>query len=261
MCLLLTATRAATDDQRATSLTDALVAPDPISSTGALNTIHALLQSKPEQASHLYGKYWVPALIASAHYQEANQLALDSILAAPWQSGVVEDLQTLRVQALLSMGQYQQSLANAKSLFNVASLSGTEHALLLVAQSIKLAHPGDIMLLSRFIHEQIAGESLTTNPAAAAGGSILSQITIDPTDYQPGVNHFSGDDNQSRRAQGNLLLLAGRSDEALNIFQALAKSSSDETRQTLAFNIARAIKACDGTIGRANQFMRTHGEK
>jgi hypothetical protein len=252
------ATRAAgreegsSDDTRARDLSARLADVDQANVDAAIDEIHTFLESEPDQSVGFCRKYWLPALIYASQFDVANRLACDAILAAPWQTGTVEALQETRVKLMLRANHPIEALANARSLFNVASLRGTERAMLLVLQCLKAVHPGDNAVLGRLRREELAGA--TTRPATRVNqtSGVLAEISIDPSPYAAAISQFASDDDQSQRAKGNLLLLAGRCDEALAIFQAMDHSSEAVDRMGLAENVARALKACDGTIGRAN---------
>jgi hypothetical protein len=242
-------------DADARDLAAQLTSVDQTAIEQALDEIHTVLESNPAQGVGYCRKYWLPSLVSSSNFILADHLALDAILAAPWRTGDVEFLQETRTRAMLRSGQPAAALSDAKSLFDVASLRGTERALLLVSECLKAAHAGDARLLDRFRHEQIVGataRSVTDSPSIS---KTLGEIVVDPSPYAAAISSLTSDNDQSRRARGNLLLLAGRSAEAQAVFEEALKRSDSNDRIGLAENVARAIKASDGTIGRANGYM------
>ena len=243
------------DDADARDLAAQLTSVDQTNIDQAIDEIHAALESSPDQAVAYCRRYSLPALLSASNFASADRLALDAILAAPWRTGDVESLQETRTRTMLRTGQTAAALGDAKSLFNVASLRGTERALLLFTECLKAAHGQDTQLLHRFRHEQIAGATTRSATESPSISQTLRDIHVDPSPYAAAIGHCATDDDQSRRAKGNLLLLAGRSAEAQTLFDEMLQASDSNDRIGLAENVARAIKASDGTIGRANGYM------
>jgi hypothetical protein len=243
------------DDADARDLAAQLASVDQTVVDQAIDEIHTLLESNPDEAVAYCRRYWLPSLLSASNFALADRLALDAILAAPWRTSDVEFFAETRARVMLRCGQPAAALSDARSLFNVASLRGTERALLLLTECLKAAHGEDKQLLQRFRHEQIAGA--TTRPATDGPftSQTIAQIGVDPSPYAAAISRWVNDDDQSRRAKGNLRLLAGRSAEAQTNFEQMLRSSASTDRIGLAENLARAIKASDGTIGRANGYM------
>jgi hypothetical protein len=243
------------DESKARSLSKKLAGQDQAEVDKALGEIHAALESTPEQAGEWCRKYWLPSLASASRFDLADRLAIDAILAAPWQTAAVESFQETRVQSMLRTNRAAEALSAARSLFNVASLRGTEHTLSLVAQCLKAAHGRDAETLRRFRKEQLAGATTRPTSQPAATSAMMKQIPIDPSLYAAAISKLTGDDENARQGMGNLLLLAGRCDEAKETFEAMQRISAIRDRIAIAENVARAIKAMDGTIGRANAYM------
>jgi hypothetical protein len=243
------------DDRHAQLLSTRLAGTDQAEAEKALGEIHGLLESAPEQASGYCRKYWLPSLLNVSRFDQADRLAFDAIVACPWQTEAVESFQETRVQSALRENRTTEALVDARGLFNVAGLRGTEHALSVVAECLRAAQGGDAETLRQFRREELAGA--TTRPTSQPGmtSAILTKIAIDPSPYLASIAKLTGDDEQSRQGKGNLLLLAGRCAEAKDTFEAMERIASIRDRIAITENVARAIKALDGTIGRANGYM------
>jgi hypothetical protein len=260
LCLIVSAHAAdgpggSTDERRAKDLSVQLASKNQATVDQAVDEIHTLLESNPDESVGFCRKYWFPSLISASQFELADRLAFEAILATPWQTGGVEFLQETRVRMMLRIGQPAVALSDARSLFNVVSLRGTEHALLVVTECLKAVHGEDNAMLVRFRKEEFAGA--TTRPATDAQPTspTMAEIVIDPSPYAAAISQWVSDDDQSRRAKGNLLLLSGRCEEAQTTFEMMYRLSDSSDRIGLAENVARAMKASDGTIGRANGYM------
>ena len=229
----------------------------------------ALFQD-PNQVSYLLRTSWLSALIAARHHAQAADLALEAILADPQDTSAVFDLQDIRVHALLLSGDAAEALAQAKALFNVASMERTEQALSTVAACLAAAYPNGRAIVRRFSEEQIAGATTQpSHPRPAAEDdpakivSTLKSIHIDPAPYEETLNTLDPAEQQNARARANLLLLAGKPAEAEALMQkALERELTEGERKPddvgrAAEEVARCIKAQDGLLGRANRYLLT----
>jgi hypothetical protein len=190
-----------------------LASPDPTQHKLAIDAIRARMQTRGLADLK---SYWSKSLLTAKEYQPAADLALEGILLTPGETRAVEAALQLRIKALLALGQGEAALSNAKSLFNVSSMSGTSEAILLLAECISTARPKDIELFNRFREEQIAGAATpivpTTRPAATQGkrSTVMDSIKVNPKPYDDALAKLTGEDADSLRARGNLLLLADR---------------------------------------------------
>ena len=226
----------------------------------ALVRVRQLLEVDANRAVWELCSRWMPAMIAGGLNDQAADLALTVILSRPQGTQVLEQLQTHRVRALLAAGRNQEALGNAKSLYNLASMGGADEAMLLVAECLRLAQPDQPDLVQRFRDEQIAGAATrpTASPAdapAAMAGSVLAGIQIDPKPYEQAIAALTKEDYSTSVGQGNLLLLADRPDEAMEAFKRAYGLAVERDLPAATENIARAMKAQDGSIGRANSWI------
>lgn len=202
---------------------------------------------------------WLRPLANAKMHKEVAELALEGILAYAWDTRSVESVLQMRIKSLIALGQARQALAEAKSLFNVATMLGTSEAILTVAECLNAAYPNDPAMFNRFREEQMAGavppSTQPGDPAAAPRKcTVLAATKVDAAVYDEALKKLSGEDAQTLMARGNLLLMADRVAEARAIFERLySLSSADITEASEA--LARCIKAEDGTIGRANAWV------
>jgi len=238
--------------QQAKTIAAAIQGDDPQAAQLAVKDIHALVQSDPEPSVGYLHRYWLGALVSKGKFEEADELALEGILAAPWRTGDVEALEERRTRIWLAAGKAKEALSHAHSLFNVVSLQGTERALILLTECDKAVHGEDVPRLKRWRTEQIRGATTRPVDQVEPTSSLVLDIPIDGSPYGQKIEQMVSDDEQTLLGKGNLLLLAGRPKEARTVFQSLVDAGGDKNLNT---NVARAIRAEDGTVGRANGYM------
>lgn len=199
-------------------------------------------------------KGWAESLLKIKKYSEAEDLALMCILQYASDRDVVESMQAMRVKAALGMNKPAEALAHAKALFNLASMGNTAAALATVSECLEAADPNDAQILRKFKEEQMAGAS--TQPTDTPRTSeVMKSIKLNAAVYEQKIKENSKLDYGILCAKGNLLLLSDKGKEAHDVFERAYELASDNNLQSATENIARAIKAEDGTIGRANIFV------
>lgn len=261
-------------DQAAISLADNLKDPDPNVVRSGMQEIAAELESDPDRSVSYARRFWIKALMDAGHLEEVDSLALQAILAAPSKTGDVAYLQEARVRAAMAKGHPQEALVLAKGLFNVCQIRDTEKALMLVAECVSACDPGHGDAVKRLFREQRAGaatrpfvaESAAPPPprlfgqevtaaATSPARGLLNEIALDSSPYEKAMGDLVSDDEKTLIGKGNLLLLAGRADQAEVIFERLVLTSEPKDRLRNREHVARAIRAQDGTIGRANGYL------
>ena len=149
----------------------------------------------------------------------------------------------------------------AKGLFNVCRMQNTAKDLLLIADCLKAAYPGDDAIIDRLRDKQIAGSALTDQRSTLnaehstlnRGTSVLAGIKLEGSPYAAAIQQYTkGTDYSSLVALGNLLLLSDRAKEARPVFERAYALATDKYLATATENVARCIRAEDGTIDRAN---------
>ncbi len=256
LCVFAPAASAA--DESNQPLEDRLQSTDPGVFAGAI------LEIKRDHAADIGrdGRGWLRILMDRGKYTDVEDLCLLCILQEPANVPQVEFLQQVRVRALLKAGKPKEALAQAKALFNVCSMKGTEPALKLVTECLRAAYPNDPAVIARFRHEQIAGLHPLTAPApeAVALGTgvksqILADIPINPAPYEKAIDDVISNDDLSQMGKANLLLLSGRPAAAADIFTKLLESTGELDIYICHESLARAMRAQDGTVGRANAYV------
>src|SRR5205807_169762 len=82
------------------------------------------------------------ALLDAGRYEETLEICELGTVSVYGVSEFLYGMQRCRVLALLSLGRYDEALANAKLLFNVAPTANTPEALELLVTCIQIARPG-----------------------------------------------------------------------------------------------------------------------
>jgi hypothetical protein len=209
---------------------------------------------------------WLHMLIQDKRFTELDDFAIAAINIRPADLKLVETCLQARIRAKLIQHKPKDALPIARSFYNVCSMPDTSRAIDLIAECLYDAtpatNPGDpdpSAIVKRFKQEQIRGA--TTQPAnaelASSSTNTLATIPLDPRTYQPGLDHIVLDENawESLMGQGNLLLLSGRPDEALKVFQKAYTLASDTNLPTATEAVARAMRSQDQTVARANAWI------
>jgi hypothetical protein len=85
---------------------------------------------------------------------------------------------------------------------------------------------------------------------------VLAAVTVHAGAYERQLQSLHGAGNWTLLEKGNLLLLAGQPRQAIKDFRAMvAMAGNSKEFLTDENHICRAIKAEDGTIGRANAHL------
>ena len=200
---------------------------------------------------------WLPSLLKQHDYQAVATLTLLDVVRNPGLTDNVDAVLACRVKAILAMGKKHAALRNAKSLFNICTLADTRSALSLVRQCVAAVYHGHPRIINAFIEEQITGAQVPADehePITRCG--VLAAVTVKATPYLQKIHSLHGTGNWTILEKGNLLLLADQPRQAIKYFremEALAGNAKDFLNDEN--NICRAIKAEDGTIGRANAHL------
>jgi hypothetical protein len=195
---------------------------------------------------------WMKALLDSRRYQDVLTITDYAILAEPQYTWAMSFLLDSRITAELQMGRPMEALQDAKRLYNVAPMAETNAAMILLSQCLAAAYPNDTEIMHKFIIEQVEGSQ-----TVGISSSVLSSIKLDPSNYigkyklDPTIDSYLS-------GEGNLLLLAGKPQDALEVFQSASPSAKSAAGHHINVNdIARAMKARDGTIAGANYYLRS----
>jgi hypothetical protein len=168
------------------------------------------------------------------------------------------------VNALLATQKYDEAVVAAKTYYNICKLENTSKAIDVLAEAL-LNGPGrkDPSIVTRFKSEQAAGSQASAAdpsapPSTDASQSVLKSIVVDPAPYQPALDELAEGlrNYNTLTRQGNLLLMQDKGADAVAIFQAAASITNDPKQLSAAIaNVARAMRARDGSIGPANAYL------
>jgi tetratricopeptide (TPR) repeat protein len=236
------------------AISEELQGSDAAAVTQAVTQMHQLLQANTQKGGGVIRAVWVKRLQELQRYDDVLDLSLAAILASPADTANVEQLQSDRVQALLAAGRASEALVAARQLFNVSTLKGTADAIRTVCQCLNAVHPDDRNVLKRYRREQIEGAGPEFS-SASTGPSSLSSVQIDPKPFEAAIRQITAEDYRSLTGEGNLMLLAGRANDAREVFERAYTLASDKDLAAASENLARCMKAQDGTIGRANAWV------
>jgi hypothetical protein len=244
----------------------------------AVAAIALLVQEQPEVVAAQMSK-WIKPLMNAREYEWVDRAGLIAILHRPQVTSLVSDVQAARVEALLALGRHEDALSEAKRYYNVAAMPKSSAAIDLMAQALQHAReqqqPG---VVTRFRRQQVMGAEQATDTQAAAAGpglpyhyrptaqadpagsaeSVFRSIVLDDSDFAEAIQiRQESDSYENLIARGNLLLLADRPAEAKECFREAAERESTRGKELVAAleGVARAIRAEDGAVGRANAFI------
>jgi hypothetical protein len=201
-----------------------------------------------------------PRLMQAKAYNLAAQMALEAILAVPGALDRVEVFLVQRMDALQGAGRHQDALATAKSFYNVVTMRLTRDAIQHAGGKLAAAFPEQRDIERRYFEEQLEGFRPSTQPfqrdqLPPKAKLLLSTVKVDPEPYENALKREQGESFGALTATGNLLLLSDKPEEAMRVFEKAYVIASEDQLTTAAESLARAMKAIDGTIGRANAFV------
>ncbi|HVX86753.1 MAG TPA: M14 family zinc carboxypeptidase [Phycisphaerae bacterium] len=250
----LSVLKAATD--AAAPLSEKAIAVDVGSDDASLQkvgqvAIRQAFQDTPYKAAIYLQRSWAAPMLAKGEYAELLKFAQMGIQADAYESNVVTNLQAARVRSLLALGQNDEALAKAKSLYLVANMDGTGTAIQLVAKC--LASTKGEASANAFLSEQ-SERTVWRAKTATKSPSILDDVKIDAIEYTEMITDQRRD-YKALAAKGNLLLLAGDCEGASKAFDAARGVAEERYQNSSAENVARAIKASYMATGPANEFV------
>ena len=246
----------------AQELAAALASSDSAVVSDALAQIRARLVEQPGMAGQVRA-LWLKPLVENHREGEALSLCVAGICAAPWDLGNVEFLQRERVDLLIGMGKKEEALGEAKSLFNVCSTGQTESALLVLAEALNAVTGNGSGAVEKLVDEERRGMATSST---AVVSDVVRVIRVDASPYEAAIKglHLPSGELPIGGPQwvgwGNLLLLADRPGEALAVFEKYKAGAGSGEMRGANEGIARAMRAEDGTVGRANGFIQGLGK-
>jgi hypothetical protein len=195
--------------------------------------------------------FWLPTLAAKGRQTDVADIALRTALLQP-DTRTISYMMVLRTNAFSSLGKPEDALVASKMAFNVCTLGETDKAVGRMRSVIALARPDDKGIGQRLTSE-VSGE--------VKDATVLKSIKIDPSIVASAMSRFQGSTKFGDKIKyGNLLLLADRGGEAENYFRGLYNETSVASDKAQAGEgVARAMRAVDGSLTRANEWLKTLG--
>jgi hypothetical protein len=203
---------------------------------------------------------------AAKRYDLCDRAAAHGTIIAATQLPWVEKFLEMRVQAKLKQDKAAEALPLARSYYNVCSLTRTSAAIDLVSMCMIEDHtsPNPTAAARKFRMQQVKG---ATAPAAASASdatsaaakekSVLDDLKVDGAAYEKAARELEarGDNYLRLIERGNLLLLANQPTAAKALFNKAYAVASDAQLAEATESVARAMRAEDGTVGRANAWI------
>jgi hypothetical protein len=220
----------------------------PVDIESAVKDIQAAIKSHPKQAAHELTETWAKWLWAASRYGELARLSRLAILAEPDVTGEVERLQRMRATCLYYMGSRAMPV-QAKALYNVCSVESAPSHFDIIAKQLKFWKPDDPGIGERFLQEQ-----QSAIPPNAGVLQNIKPVKRDPV-LEKAIAAQSESDLSGLLGKTNLLLLADRPDEALICIEKAEGMSKEPEKPTVVDAMARAMKAKDGHLSRAREWL------
>lgn len=192
--------------------------------------------------------YWLQALVKRERHADIAELCWLGVLARPHDNKRVPEMLRWRIESLQALDRHDDALKDAVRLFNVSTVKDAGEVLVLVSGELVAAHPDDPQIGERFKAEQIAGAQKPGTKSPLMLGVDLSSPELEKV--LEAVSR--ADDFRHQVGMGNVLLMLGRGEQAKAHFE--SQSESKHVKD----GVGRAIKAIDGTIGRANAWAQKH---
>jgi hypothetical protein len=225
--------------------------------------IRAQLKTDPAAAVDRLNESLMVQLLQRKEYAAVEEFAIAGTLALPADTWRIEQLQKHRIRALLAENRPAEALRAAKGLFNACGMGFVKDELPLLCECLTAARRDDRGLVPRFKRQILAGAQ--EDPAERqrllakfGGNSIMTSIEADPTPYAQALRQRRTiGDWRGLYGTGNLLLLSGRVKEAREVFEKVYAQAPPTELRYASEAIAKLIKAEDGGLGRANEFVRS----
>jgi len=202
---------------------------------------------------------WLTALLKQKRLDEIEELSLTAICIQPASLSLIENCQKIRIRAYLVAGKPKEALALGKGLYNVCSMTGTSNAIDLISECIYEVYseqnPGD--MIKKFKTEQLEGATPPEKDAVPKKSSFLAAIELGRKTYAAAIENcdLNPDGFAGLQGKGNLLLLSDMAKEAKKAFEKAYTLAADKNLAPASEAVARAMRAEDGTVGRANSWI------
>lgn len=236
---------------------------DPAQHKDGIAAITTWFDADPSNAANQFRGNWAKILLDTHDFAALDRFCVRAMLINAQDVGALEQLQIFRIRAAQGLQQPALALSYARQLFAICYMASTSSSLQLFAECLNAAHPNDPALVDAFRQQQTTGAVTQKADAPAkflapptnAPASIMADVPIVAAPFDTAVASLFAEDYNSLLTRGNLLLLAGKPVEAQRVFERAYSLAYDGQIAQASENIARALKAQDNTIGRANSWV------
>jgi tetratricopeptide (TPR) repeat protein len=245
-------------------ITEALRSSDPQVRREALGELKSLADRDPRVIQPNLKSHWLEELLIDARFDDIEELAIAGIASSPDNAQGCAAMQESRVRAFLAAGKYEKALAASKSFYNVCPLEESNVAMSLVAEALRHSRgQTNPSIAVRFKIQQSEGIAIPTDNMLASPplnldskDIVLNSIVVDDQRLANVTWAHARDSGfWGKAAYGNLLLLIDRPEQARIAFEKALGRANDEELVIGIKNVARAIRAQDGAVGRANAYI------
>jgi hypothetical protein len=268
-------------DQSERAIAQQLRDRDPAVRAAGVAQVRAAVDRDPAAAVGPLRRSWLAPMARAGMNDDVIQITQRAILAAPGSPVTFHTMLRARVSALIAAGRLDEALADARRYYNVCPLDQTGLAVdaLVTAMEARWGAEGEAKV-REFRMRQVAAAwasadasgddpaapAADRSPADAAAPSTAGDTAVNdpvvlaiPLDTAPYLQEAAKWASNRRQpvAYGNLLLLAGKADDAYGYFTGLlARARTDQQLATALERQAAAMRAQDGTAARAQTMLR-----
>jgi hypothetical protein len=248
-----TAYGAPKDDAKPDEVLTKLRSGEPDKIDEAIRLINKGIAEDPYNAGLSLKRQWMTWLYRAERYEAVADISRKMVIAQPMVSWMVSYFQIQRTRSLLKAGKPADALAEAKVLYRIAMMEDMAQAMQLMSDCLAAAYPDKPEMIELFRKEQVDGEKETGGKC-----TVLEQIpAIDPKPFEDRLATLSPLQDRHSVGKHNLLLIIGRCAEARQGFEkGLIKAKDEKARLHATADLVKAMKAEDGTVGRANAWLK-----
>jgi hypothetical protein len=204
----------------------------------------------------------VPALLVLDQHALVEEAATRAIIDAPTVTIGVGSMLRCQIEVAAARNDRKRALSLAKCYFNYCRMAETQRAIDIVCRFLSEADA------RQFRRQQIEGFLWSKLPGAVemqrdrAPQDMLRNIPIDAAPYESAIaKRRESKSHGAFTSLANLCLLVNRPAEAEEAFRRALAMAADAQVKTDSEGVARAIRARDGVVGRANAYLLGYGSE
>lgn len=212
------------------------------------------------------GRGFAPPLLAHKQYDFCIRLARVGLSDGLDDTDGIGMMQLCLTQAFLDSGKYEEALSASRTYYNICTLKDTSKAINLVSQvMINTRMKSDPSIIEEFKEQQsqlaqVSQQAPSSTQPSNGKTNILFTIPLDTSPYAAQAkkleSHGLPTTYSKLTASGNLYLLADKPKQARNAFAlSIDLASNKKQAATAIANVARSIRAADGSVGNANAYI------